>query len=185
MLFCLGQAKSYLTVSLSLSLSLSFSSRRLFTQQNNLGPYIKWFQDRLKSEGLYNILAAYDDKSATAVCSLAFCPAPYADPVIFTGECKGNIVAPTEGQGFGWDSIFVPNSSDGGAGTKSFSEMTTEEKCSLSHRGKAVRKWADWLGRNQDALWERQERKRLSSSSSSPNDEPILGHQGLTFKDIK
>jgi inosine triphosphate pyrophosphatase len=48
------------------------------------GPYIKWFQDRLKSEGLYKILAAYDDKSATAVCTLAFCSAPHADPVLFT-----------------------------------------------------------------------------------------------------
>jgi inosine triphosphate pyrophosphatase len=38
------------------------------------GPYIKWFQERLKSEGLWRILAAYEDKSATAVCTLAFCP---------------------------------------------------------------------------------------------------------------
>lgn len=30
------------------------------------GPYIKWFQDTLKSAGLYNILAAYEDKSAVA-----------------------------------------------------------------------------------------------------------------------
>lgn len=49
------------------------------------GPYIKWFQDKLKSGGLYNILAAYDDKTATAVCTLAFSPAPHADPVLFTG----------------------------------------------------------------------------------------------------
>ena len=39
------------------------------------------FQERLKSEGLYKILTAYEDKTATAVCTLAFCPAPHADPV--------------------------------------------------------------------------------------------------------
>lgn len=65
------------------------------------GPYIKWFQDKLQCQGLYNILAAYDDKSATAVCTLAFCPAPHADPVLFTGECRGTIVPPVEGRGFG------------------------------------------------------------------------------------
>ena len=133
------------------------------------GPYIKWFQDRLKSEGLYKILTAYEDKSATAVCTLAFCPAPHADPVLFTGTCHGTIIAPEEGRGFGWDSIFVPSdeSNDG----KAFSQMTTDEKCELSHRGKAVRQWADWLGRNQKVLWEQQQGKR-----------PKLGHKGLDFR---
>jgi len=136
------------------------------------GPYIKWFQDRLQSEGLYNILAAYEDKSATAVCTLAFSPAPHADPVLFTGECEGTIVAPIEGRGFGWDSIFVPNSTkDGEKNEKPFSQMTIEEKNIYSHRGKAVRKWAKWLGKNRDALWERQEGKTY-----------LPGHKGLDFK---
>ena len=129
----------------------------------------KWFQERLKSEGLYNILAAYEDKSATAVCTLAFCPAPHMDPVLFTGECHGTIVAPIEGMGFGWDSIFVPNEAKDGA---TFSSMTMKEKNALSHRGIAVRKWATWVGANQDALWERQE----------GNVDHLPGHKGLDFK---
>jgi non-canonical purine NTP pyrophosphatase (RdgB/HAM1 family) len=44
------------------------------------GPFIKWFQNTLKSEGLYNLLLAYPDKSAEAICTLAFCPYPHADP---------------------------------------------------------------------------------------------------------
>jgi inosine triphosphate pyrophosphatase len=156
------------------------------------GPYIKWFQDRLKSEGLYNILAAYDDKSATAVCTLAFCPAPHADPVLFTGECKGRIIAPQPGGGFGWDSIFVPGTfrflschrlqytrnhlslssqhkhPDGY--DRPFSQMTVEEKNQLSHRGNAVRKWADWLAKNREALYLRQEGAKA------------VGHKGLNFK---
>lgn len=131
------------------------------------GPYIKWFQDRLGSEGLYNILAAYPDKSATAVCTLAFCPAPHADPVLFTGSCHGRIVAPEAGRGFGWDSIFVPDGCD-----VPFSLMTMEEKCSLSHRGKVVREFADWLGTNKEALFERQEGATA------------IGHKGLSFKPI-
>jgi inosine triphosphate pyrophosphatase len=160
------------------------------------GPFIKWFQDSLGSDGLYNILAAYPDKSATAVCTLAFCPAPHADPVLFTGECRGAIVAPVPGAGFGyvygsaarraaafvllafltalcfwflrnsWDSIFVPDGFD-----RPFSKMTTEEKCQVSHRGAAVRQWAEWLDRNRDALYQRQEGHIRA-----------IGHKGLNFK---
>jgi len=34
------------------------------------GTFIKWFQNTLKSEGLYNLLLAYPDKSAEAICTL-------------------------------------------------------------------------------------------------------------------
>ena len=126
---------------------------------------IKWFQETLKSEGLYNILAAYEDKSATAICTLAFCPYPHADPVLFTGTIDGTIIAPVPGEGFGWDSIFVPEGHDA-----PFSTMTTEQKNQLSHRGKAVRQWAKWLGRNKEALLMRQEGIKA------------IGHKGLDFK---
>ena len=129
------------------------------------GPYIKWFQDRLKSDGLYKILTAYEDKSATAVCTLAFCPAPHADPVLFTGQCDGTIVEPIEQGGFGWDSIFVPNGE-----SEPFSCLSTDEKNKLSHRGNAVRQWARWLSVNKDELLKRQ------------GGEPAIGHKGLDFK---
>jgi hypothetical protein len=45
---------------------------------------------------LWNILLAYPNKNATAVCTLAFCPAPHADPVLFTGVTRGTIIAPKE-----------------------------------------------------------------------------------------
>lgn len=129
------------------------------------GPFIKWFQDKLGSDGLYKILIGYEDKSATAVCTLAFCPYPHADPVVFTGRCDGKIVEPIEGTGFGWDSIFVPDGE-----TIPFSCMDTEKKCRISHRSRAVVQWADWLGKNKVELWERQYGR------------PAIGHKGLDFK---
>lgn len=129
------------------------------------GPYIKWFQEKLKSDGLYNLLTAYEDKSAVCVCTLAFCPYPHADPVLFTGKTHGKIVEPKPGRGFGWDSIFVPDGVD-----EPFSCMSTEAKNSLSHRGKAVRKWAKWLGVNRMELLERQ------------GGRSAIGHKGLDFK---
>ena len=110
---------------------------------------------------------AYPDKSATASCTLAFCPAPHADPVLFTGETTGTIVEPVPGRGFGWDGIFVPDGE-----SMPFSCMTTQEKNQLSHRGKAVRQWAQWVSRNRQALLERQSGR------------PAIGHKGLDFKCI-
>lgn len=104
-------------------------------------------------------------RPAQAVCTLAFCPYPHADPIVFTGRCTGSIVEPVEGRGFGWDSIFVPDGQ-----TVPFSCMETEKKCMVSHRSKAVIKWADWLGNNIDELWERQYGR------------PAIGHKGLDFK---
>lgn len=150
------------------------------------GPYIKWFQDTLKSEGLYNILAAYNNKTATAVCTLAFSPAPHSDPILFTGECHGIIVPPEPGRnGFGWDSIFVPNDeillvSDNEQEQqiqhrrRPFSQMNMNEKNILSHRGKAVRKFAEWLHHNQDILLYRQD-------NNNNNMERYVGHQGFKF----
>ena len=129
------------------------------------GPFIKWFQDKLGSDGLYKILIGYEDKTATALCTLAFCPYPHADPIVFTGRSKGRIIAPIEGQGFGWDTIFVPDGE-----TEPFSQMDTEKKCQLSHRSRAVVQWADWLGNNVDELWQRQHGR------------PAIGHKGLDFK---
>lgn len=63
------------------------------------GPFIKWFQDSLGCEGLYKTLIGFEDKSATAVCTLAFCSYPHADPVLFTGRCSGKIVEPVPGRG--------------------------------------------------------------------------------------
>jgi inosine triphosphate pyrophosphatase len=130
------------------------------------GPFIKFFQERLRSEGLWKILTAFDDKSATAVCTLAFCTAPHADPVMFTGTVNGTIVEPIEGRGFGWDSIFVPDGED-----LPFSCLSTDRKNELSHRGNAVRQWAKWLFVNKDELLERQNTGRRS-----------VGHKGLDFK---
>ena len=52
----------------------------------------------------------------------------------FEGKCKGNITNHMHGEkGFGYDPIFIPTGS-----TKSFAQMTMDEKNSFSHRQKAV-----------------------------------------------
>lgn len=59
----------------------------------------------------------------------------------FEGECKGDISKiPMGNNGFGYDPVFVPAGS-----TKSFAEMTMDEKSAISHRKKAVKKMAEFL----------------------------------------
>lgn len=59
----------------------------------------------------------------------------------FEGICNGEIIAEQRGvRGFGYDPIFIPDGF-----TKTFAEMTSNEKASVSHRGKAVRLLIDFL----------------------------------------
>jgi XTP/dITP diphosphohydrolase len=59
----------------------------------------------------------------------------------FVGICKGKIINETIGDnGFGYDPIFIPDGA-----TKTFAEMTMDEKNKFSHRKKALVKLIDYL----------------------------------------
>lgn len=48
----------------------------------------KWFLQALGHQGLNNLLAAYDDKGAQAVCTFAYCEGPVQEPIIFEGRVQ-------------------------------------------------------------------------------------------------
>ncbi|MDM1072828.1 RdgB/HAM1 family non-canonical purine NTP pyrophosphatase [Empedobacter brevis] len=59
----------------------------------------------------------------------------------FEGRVNGTIATEILGDnGFGYDPIFIPDGH-----TKSFAQMTAEEKNTISHRGKAVEKLNEFL----------------------------------------
>ena len=61
----------------------------------------------------------------------------------FEGICKGQILRNMQGEnGFGYDPIFVPDGA-----SKSFANMTMEEKNQFSHRKKAVTQLFEFLGK--------------------------------------
>ncbi|WP_054839573.1 XTP/dITP diphosphatase [Thermococcus sp. JCM 11816] len=64
---------------------------------------------------------------------------------IFTGRVDGKIATepPRGSGGFGFDPIFIPEGFD-----RTFAEMTTEEKNRISHRGRALMEFANWLKEN-------------------------------------
>ncbi|KAI9797535.1 MAG: nucleoside triphosphate pyrophosphohydrolase ham1 [Piccolia ochrophora] len=118
------------------------------------GPYVKWFLEAIGTQGLTNLLAAYEDKSAQAVCTFAYSEGPTHQPVLFDGRtdvmhlpqhasipakaAQGKIVSPRGPETFGWDPIFEV---DG----RTYAEMDKADKNKISHRFKALEKLRYWL----------------------------------------
>lgn len=66
----------------------------------------KWFLTSIGLDGLNNLLAAYEDKSAKAVCTFAYSAGPGHEPLLFQGVTDGKIVPPRGPAAFGWDPVF-------------------------------------------------------------------------------
>ena len=75
-----------------------------------------------------------DNRNAKFVCAICAC-FPNGESFTVTGECHGTIGYEQRGNnGFGYDPIFM-------VGSKSFSEISDNEKDEISHRGIALRKF--------------------------------------------
>ncbi|CAM1508527.1 Fc.00g053750.m01.CDS01 [Cosmosporella sp. VM-42] len=102
------------------------------------GPYIKWFMTSIGHQGLNNLLAAYADKSAEAVCTFGYCAGPGEEPILFQGRCPGKIVPPRGPPDFGWDAVFEYED-------QTYAEMDKVEKNKISHRARALTKLQAWF----------------------------------------
>lgn len=81
-----------------------------------------------------------EDRTARFVCA-ACCAFPDGSHITVRGECEGMIAYEKKGNGgFGYDPVFM-------VGDKSFGEISSDEKDSLSHRSKALSALADELRR--------------------------------------
>jgi XTP/dITP diphosphohydrolase len=79
------------------------------------------------------------------VCALAYVDPHGGEAQIFVGHCDGRLAPARRGsRGFGYDPAFLPDEDDGG---RTMAELTEAEKDRISHRGHAVRAFADWLNR--------------------------------------
>ena len=46
----------------------------------------KWFLQALGIENMHKMLAGFEDKSAQAVCTFAYCEGPGSEPILFQGR---------------------------------------------------------------------------------------------------
>lgn len=80
-----------------------------------------------------------DNPKASFKCSLALIT-PLKEEIVVTGEVNGEIKEPNGGNGFAYDPIFFSYELN-----KRFGEATSEEKNSVSHRGRAINKLVNEL----------------------------------------
>lgn len=109
------------------------------------GPLIKWL---LKSGNdgdastLLKMLKGETNRKAKARLAVGFHDGRKAH--IFIGEVEGTISKQIKGEnGFGWDPVFIPKGYN-----QTFAEMDPKVKDSMSHRGRALSKFRDFLNRN-------------------------------------
>lgn len=87
---------------------------------------------------IHDELGANKDRSAYFTCVLALCW-PDGEVVTVEGRVDGEIAWPPRGdQGHGYDPVFVPQGE-----TRTFAQMTQDEKAQYSHRGQAFQKLID------------------------------------------
>ncbi len=83
----------------------------------------------------------YENRTAHYACALACVfPDKYGiEPIVTFGTCEGRIVFEPKGQGgFGYDPYFFREEEG-----KTMAELTAAEKDAISHRGKALRAFAE------------------------------------------
>lgn len=96
--------------------------------------------DAKNIEKLLKELKDKKDRRARFVCCIAFA-LPDGKVNLFFGVTEGIISEIPKGEkGFGYDPVFYPEGYD-----KTFAEMPSEKKDLLSHRGKALKKFKEFI----------------------------------------
>jgi len=107
------------------------------------GPYSAYVYKTVENSGLLKLMENVNNRKATFRSAVAYCNGDSGNTRCFEGETTGEITKEERmtslQAAFGFDPIFRPSGS-----TKTFAEMTIEEKNGLSHRAQAIRKFAEW-----------------------------------------
>lgn len=107
------------------------------------GTLIKWFLEELKVEGLCKLLNGYQTRKAIVAPYFGLC-VDGEKVEIFTAEITGEITKEPRGEnGFGLDSIFIPDGY-----TKTWGQMNDEEQNETSVRKLALKKLHAYLQEN-------------------------------------
>ncbi|MGD6851506.1 MAG: XTP/dITP diphosphatase [Candidatus Bathyarchaeia archaeon] len=108
------------------------------------GPYAAYAYKTIHNSGILKLMEGIKDRRATFQSVISYCDEQNTvDPLSFYGESIGEITTEERREqgksGFGFDPIFQPEGS-----SKTFAEMTVQEKNGYSHRANAIRNFAEW-----------------------------------------
>ena len=100
------------------------------------GPYSSYVYGTIGNAGVWRLAEPLEDRTAAFRSVVGYCDGDVTET--FEGVVRGTVVAPRGDGGFGYDPVFEY---DG----RTFAELTTDEKNAVSHRGRALATFADWL----------------------------------------
>jgi len=95
------------------------------------GPFIKYFEIRLGMDALFQ-LAKHEGDPATVKCAIGYYDGK--NSITTHSEVKGSVVSSRGDGGFGFDKVFVRS-----VQTKTYGQMTPNEKDAISHRALAIK----------------------------------------------
>ena len=107
------------------------------------GVFSKWVYETIGLDGILKLMYNEAERSAHFESCLVYMEKG-KEPIVFNGKVEGHITKePTGSNGFGYDPLFIAKGE-----TKTFAEITTEEKNKHSHRGQALQKLIKYLDKN-------------------------------------
>jgi XTP/dITP diphosphohydrolase len=103
------------------------------------GVYSSYVYRTLGCKGVLKLLEGVRDREATFEARFGLLTG--GKPLVFGGRCPGHIAEEERGRGgFGFDPIFIPKGH-----TRTFAEMSLQEKNDVSHRGRATAELSKYL----------------------------------------
>jgi non-canonical purine NTP pyrophosphatase (RdgB/HAM1 family) len=103
------------------------------------GALVAWFLDTIGPDGILRLMREREDRRASVSTCIAYCEGSLVQ--LFEGVIHGTISTEMRGtNGFGYDPIFIPNGQ-----SKTYAEMTADEKDAVSMRSIALSKLRQYL----------------------------------------
>lgn len=105
------------------------------------GPYSSYVYKTIGIDGILKLMLGVKNRKATFRSAIALFHPELDEIKVFEGDVEGVISTEKRGAGgFGFDPIFIPRGE-----SRTFAEMSLEEKNKYSHRARAVKKMLDFL----------------------------------------
>jgi XTP/dITP diphosphohydrolase len=104
------------------------------------GPFSSYVFDTIGNNGILKLVG--NKRDAQFVSIIAFCESP-AQQMIFESNVVGTISKNVQGEGWGYDPIFIPEKQN-----KTYAELADKNK--LSHRYESLKKFANWFNNKQE-----------------------------------
>jgi XTP/dITP diphosphohydrolase len=103
------------------------------------GPYSSYVFDTIGNKGV--VFLVRKNRQAKFYATISYCDKK-TKPILFEGIAPGRIAKKITGKGWGYDPIFIPQGK-----TKTYAQI--QDKNTISHRYRALEKFASWFVRMQ------------------------------------